>query len=145
VDVCTVQGPGPRTRNAALEAMGEPVLHAVPGYVLSSEMHSAQLLVLPPAGATVVQTTAESVGAGGGTINVGAPVSVATGRGFVSVPLSVVTAAAGESSRGRVRLTVQYSDKTASVAHYYVLPSFSTQVDRLGHHMAHGMPDSNIY
>eukprot|EP01051_Picozoa_sp_SAG22_P030321 SAG22_NODE_11697_length_473_cov_1.229947_1_plen_88_part_01 len=78
-----LQGPGPRTRNAALEAMGEPVLHAVPGYVLSSEMHSAQLLVLPPAGTTVVQATADSVGA-----DTRAP--EAGGTGFVSSPLSVV-------------------------------------------------------
>lgn len=34
--------------------MGEPVLHGVPGYVLGSDMKSAKLLVLPPAGATVV-------------------------------------------------------------------------------------------
>ena len=59
-----ITGPGPRTRNALLESIGEPVLHGVPGYVLSSEMRSAQLLVLPPAGAAVTQAITESVGAG---------------------------------------------------------------------------------
>jgi hypothetical protein len=143
-------GPGPRTRNALLERMGEPVLHGVPGYVLSNDMLSAQLLVLPPANTTIIQVTATSVGAGGGAIKAGKISPVPGSNGFMSIPLSVSsTQAATKTShhdihqhdedtaaRGRVRLLVHYSDSTSSAVHYYVLPSFSTQVSRLGHHLA---------
>jgi hypothetical protein len=114
--------------------MGSPVMHGIPGYVLSAEMKSAQLLVLPPRGATVQNVTTQSVGAGGGAIRASGRISaLAGGRGFVSIPLSAVAG----PSRGRVRVVVHYSDRTSSVAHYYVLPSFRTQVQRLGQHMAH--------
>lgn len=128
-----ITGPGPRTRNTLLENIGEPVLHAVPGYVLSSEMRSAQLLVLPPTAAKLTHVTAESVGVGGGEIRPGTPLLLPNSGGFWSIPLSVL----GEDTRGRVRLTVHFSDGTESTAHYYVLPRFSTQVQRLGRHMAH--------
>lgn len=95
-----VTGPGPRTRNALLESIGEPVLHAVPGYVLSPEMRSAQLLVLPPAGTTIKDVTTKSVSAGGGAIKAGTPKAVPGSRGFMSVPL-VVTAGESESLVGR--------------------------------------------
>lgn len=130
-----VTGPGPRTRNELLETIGEPVLHSIPGYVLTREMRSAQLLVLPPAGATVIAATAESVGVGGGKIETGPPRRVQNSNGFVSIPLSVALDSGG--TRGRVRLSVHFSDGTSSIAHYYVLPPLSEQVDRLGNHMAH--------
>ena len=128
-----ITGPGPRTRNTLLESMGEPVLHSVPGYVLSSEMRSAQLLVLPPTGASVADVTATSVGAGAGEIKAGKPTAVADSVGFVSIPLTVTPG----DTRGRVRVLVKFSDGTTSAAHYYVVPPFSDHVEKLGHHMAH--------
>ena len=128
-----ITGPGPRTRNDLLESIGEPVLHAVPGYVLSSEMGSAKLLVLPPTGSTVSHASADSVGAGGGEIQAGTPTLLADSDGFWSIPLSVT---AGDT-RGRVRVNVHFSDGTQSTAHYYVVPPFSEHVERLGHHLAH--------
>jgi hypothetical protein len=116
---------GPRTRNDALGAMGEPVLHGVPGYVLGSDMTSAKLLVLPPAGLTVVGASATSVGHGDGAIVVG---KMSTqGAGYSALPLS-------STGRGRVTVTVSYSDGTASVAHYMVLPAFAEQAAKVSHH-----------
>ena len=106
-------------------------------------MRSAQLLILPPKGTTVRNVTAVSVGKGGGAITVGVLKAVPNGKGFVSLPLSVSAPdkqkgrGSGRGGRGRVRVVVQYSDGTSSSVHYYVLPPFSTQVDRLGTHLAH--------
>lgn len=127
-----VTGPGPRTRNALLESIGEPVLHGVPGFVLSSEMQSARLIILPPAGATVTKADAASIGIGGGAIEVGTPFAVPNSHGYVSIP---ITATSGET-RGRVTVSVYFSDGTVAAAHYYVIPPFSTQVERLGTHLA---------
>jgi hypothetical protein len=143
--------------------MGEPVLHGVPGFVLGADMSTAQLLVAPPAGATVRRpprrhtrlsaravlteislrnartghaikdmpssttracqvSSATSTTADGGTgkIQVGAARQLPSEGGFTSFPLT-------PSGRGRVSVTVTYSDGTSSVCHYMVLPAFSAQ------------------
>lgn len=105
--------------------MGEPVLHGVPDYVLGSDMTSAKLLVLPPAGLTVVGANATSIGEGGGAIVVG---KMATqGAGYSAIPLA-------STGRGRVTVPVAYSDGTTSVAHYMVLPAFEQQAAKVSHH-----------
>jgi hypothetical protein len=115
---------GPRTRNDALQSMGEPVLRGVPGYVLGSDMKSAKLLVLPPTGLTVVGANATSVGEGGGAIEVG---KMTTQGDYQAFPLA-------SSGRGRVTVMVTYSDGTASAAHYMVLPAFAEQAAKVSHH-----------
>ncbi|XP_065177352.1 uncharacterized protein LOC135808135 [Sycon ciliatum] len=116
-----VGGGGPRNRNKALETMGEPVIHGVPGYVLSTEMKTAALFVLAPTDRTVNNVVAEpidqaSIAVGKGTRTEG---------GFMHYPVS-------GAGRGRVRVTVTYSDKTSSEVHYYILPPFTQQVSKLG-------------
>lgn len=44
---------GPRTRDAALAAAGNAVVHGIPGFVVTPEMQTATLMVLPPRGTTV--------------------------------------------------------------------------------------------
>jgi hypothetical protein len=112
---------GPRTRNALLEMLGEPVIHGVPGYVVSSSMATARLLVLPPTGATIASVTAASAGIGDGAITVGAAGQPVGSGGFVPFPMSC-------SGRGRVRVTVTYTDGSVSTVHYYCLPPFEMQV-----------------
>ena len=116
---------GPRTRNDALQSMGEPVLRGVPGYVLGSDMKSAKLLVLPPAGLTVVSANATSIGEGGGRITVGQMVTQGEYKAF---PL------AASGGRGRVTVVVTYSDGTTSAAHYMVLPPFAEQAAKVSNH-----------
>jgi hypothetical protein len=106
--------------------MGEPVLHGVPGYVLGADMKSAKLLVLPPAGATVVSANASGVGDGDGMILVGKGAHQGKG-GYTAFPLL-------SSGRGRVTVQVSFSDGTSSVAHYMVLPAFTEQVSKISDH-----------
>ena len=108
--------------------MGEPVLRGVPGYVIGSDMNSAKLLVKPPAGATVVSAKAASVGEGGGVLEVGELVPATVADGYTAVPL------AASGGRGRVTVTVAYSDGTSSAAHYYVLPPFEAQAAKVSEH-----------
>lgn len=131
---------GPRTRDAALVAVGEPVLRAVPGYTIATDMGCAamanrtigigvdvancvgpRLFITPPAGATVVNASSSN----GGVLQVSAPYLSQTGTAVVNVT---------GRQRGRARLTIGYSDGTNSVAHYYVLPPFYTQIDAVVKH-----------
>ena len=120
-----VGGGGPRNRNKALAEMGEPVIHGVPGYVLSTEMQSGALFIQPPKGAQTVSVKAEPVD--GGSITVGERSK--TPGGFDKFALQA-------EGRGRARLTVAYSDKTSSTVHYLVVPPFASQVTKLGAHFA---------
>jgi len=115
---------GPRTRNDLLEEMGKPIIHGVPGYVLSSSMETAQVLIKPPRGASVTNVSATKSGVGDGAITVGDGKPTGT-DGYQSFPLA-------STGRGRVRVTVQYSDGTSSTVHYYVLPPFEQQVSAIG-------------
>ena len=65
--------------------MGVAVLHGVPGYVVSSAMKTAQLLVLPPKGTTIAKVTATTNGAGDGAITVGA-LKKQKGSQYVNTP-----------------------------------------------------------
>ncbi|KAK3287799.1 hypothetical protein CYMTET_4709 [Cymbomonas tetramitiformis] len=117
---------GPRSRNKALEDAGEPVMHGVPGYVLSTDMQSAQLFVQPPRGATTEAAAFEQVDAGA---KLALTRTSPTPGGF-----DAFTVAA--SGRGRARVRVSFSDGTSAIAHYYVLPPLSQQVAKLGAHLA---------
>ena len=82
----------------------------------------------PPKGAKVKGAAAESSGVGDGDIKIGA--MTPQGDGYTAI---AVTA----SGRGRARVTVSFDDGTSTIAHYYALPSFSTQVGNVGQHFAH--------
>ena len=51
----------------------------------------------------------------------------AQGQGYKAFPLQA-------SGRGRVTVTVSYSDGTSSAAHYMVLPAFAEQAAKVSHH-----------
>lgn len=121
---------GPRDRDAALAAAGEPVLRAVPGYTLATDMETARLIVVSlPAGAHVVGATSSNNDVlGVGNIAVAAESTAgALGAAAASVYLNPM-------ARGRARITVQYSDGSESVGHYQVLPPFPQQVSNVGKH-----------
>ena len=101
-----------REKDDALAAAGFPVLQAVPSYTIATDMRSAQLHVLPPRGSQIAKVTAEPAGA----MTFGAPVKIGS-KGFYAVHTTGVTA-------GRVRVTVAFTDGSASVASYFVLPPF---------------------
>jgi hypothetical protein len=69
---------GPRARDAALAAAGRAVLVGVPGYVVTSEMASAALYVLPPEGATLVGAATDDPA----VLAVGAPEPVPGSGGY---------------------------------------------------------------
>lgn len=119
---------GPRDRDAALAAAGEPVLRAVPGYTLATDMETARLIVVSlPAGAHVVGATSSNNDVlGVGNIAVAAESTAgALGAAAASVYLNPM-------ARGRARITVQYSDGSESVGHYQVLPPLSTAGEQRG-------------
>eukprot|EP00911_Craspedida_sp_UC1_P001748 UC1_evm1s1333 len=123
---------GPRARNVALSAMGEPVIHGVPGYVLGTDMKSALLLVKPPRGARVtgVQTVTVSGDGHLAFIDVAKANSTPAGDGFIKLEIIAI------SGQGRARANVHYSDGTQSSVHYFIVPPFTTQVSKFGAHLA---------
>jgi hypothetical protein len=143
---------GPRTRDDALIAVGEPVLRAVPGYTISTEMGEGgtgpRLFVTPPAGATVVHASSSDTG----MLTVGTPAPSTANASITVVDITGL-------KRGRARVvrqpslcscvcsrefllifarlleqSVGFSDGTASVAHYYVLPPFKQQIEAVSTH-----------
>ena len=126
---------GPRTRDAALTAAGKATMHAVPGYVITSELGTAALFVTPPAGATVVgaSSTDDSV------LTTAAREAVRGGSKSAAGTVRIgVAVAAGNSAGGRAAVNVAFSDGTTAVAHYAVppKPSFAAQVGAVGDHWA---------
>ena len=140
---------GPRTRDDALAAAGKATMHAVPGYVVTSELTTAALFVTPPAGTTVTAVASSDTS-----------VLIATlqqqqqqqeeqeeeqqqpGKRFGGVFGTVkigIAAAANSSAGGRARVSVTFSDGTIAAAHYAVppSPSFAAQVNAVGEHWAH--------
>jgi hypothetical protein len=125
----TLAPAGPRSRDAALADAGEPVLSAVPGYTLGTDMdpQSTFLLVSPPAGQAVAGVTADPPS----VCPLGAPVPVpgSPPPGWWRVPIT-------PAAVGRCRAYVNFTGGTASVAHLRVLPPFRAQVAALGAHWA---------
>ena len=127
---------GPRTRNAALSAAGEPVLRAVPGYVLPAAAAGAagdagaRLFVSPPAGATTLSAACEPYPA------ISARLSLARLTGSDAPPPGYDGFSVVASGHGRARVRVLFSDNTSAVAHYFVTPRFAEQVALLGSHWA---------
>ena len=120
---------GPRTRDAALAAAGKATMHAVPGYVITSELTTATLFVTPPAGATVTAVASSD------NLRWWHGEAPYDGHGTVRIRVAV---AAGNSAGGRARVSVSFSDGTTAVAHYAVppKPSFSAQIGAVGEHWA---------
>ena len=122
---------GPRTRDAALLAMGHPVINAVPGYVVPTDLTTASLMIQPPAGISVTSAAADPpVAPYTAVIQLEKKVSAPTDAdGFVSFKLSA-------TGYGRVRVTIGLSDGTNAVAHYFIVPPLSKQVSALGSFLA---------
>jgi len=120
---------GPRDVDAALVEVGEPVLRAVPGYTLATDMTTAKLMVLSlPAGATVANATSSDP-----TILAVSKVTVSDG-GTGKPAAAMTTIALLPTARGRARISVVFSDGTEGVAHYMVLPPFPAQIAAVGKH-----------
>ena len=120
---------GPRTRDLALAAVGEPVVRGVPGFTLSTDMRDATLLITLPPKLRATGATASNASC----LHVGAPVTaVATTESHganhtVRIPVRGL-------ARGRSRVEVALSDGSSVVAHYLVLPPLPTQIERVSHH-----------
>ena len=155
---------GPRTRDAALSAMGSPVLRGVPGYVLPTDLGEggASLLIRPPPGTSVASVSADPTPSG---VTASLTFRLATGKdgaaaaaaaaasSFQSTSTSSSMADGGgvnvdggpggfvrylvtPSGYGRVRARITFSDGSSATAHYFVTPPFSSQVAALGRHLA---------
>ena len=116
---------GPRTRDAALTAVGEPILKAVPGYTISTEMATAKLIVVsaPPLAHVVT-----AVSSNASVLSVDATASSVV-HGQVVFPIR-------GRARGRARVSVVFSDGTNATVHYFVLPPFVEQIQRVTQHWA---------
>jgi hypothetical protein len=113
-----------RARDAVFTGAGEPVLHAVPGYTLGTDMTGAVLYVTPPRGATL---TGAAVKAGQEGTLLAAVGGVVAGAAVVALtPLAP----------GPARLELTFSDGSRAAAHYRVLAPFATQIANFGAHMA---------
>jgi len=112
---------GVQQKGAALRAAGRPVLAAVPGYVVATDMTTAKLFVQPPAKATLASATVVNDGQSPSAtpcMAVGAP-AAPNDKGWVALPLQPTTA------HCRCRVELRYSDGSYQVASYYVLPALS--------------------
>ena len=112
---------GPRTRDAALAAMNQPVLKGVPGYTIAADMQDAALYVSSPSGVSVRKVEASSPD----TLHVGALSKLQDGSYRIAVRGLL---------RGRSRLEVTLSDGSIAVAHYLVLPPLPVQISRVAMH-----------
>jgi len=101
---------GPRARDAGLAAAGRAVLIGVPGTVITNDT-GASMFVLPPAGTTLLSAATDDPA----VMTVGVPLPAA--GGYMRIPVAGVS-----GSRGRARLTLNFSDGSVGSAHYYVLP-----------------------
>ena len=116
---------GPRTRDAALRAAGEPILRGVPGYTLGTDMATAALFVsMPRAGVTVTGATSSDRE----IMHVGTP-SPSSAAASTRIPVRGL-------ARGRARVEVHFSDGSTAAAHYLVLPPLTKQIERVTSHWA---------
>ena len=115
---------GPRTRDAALKEAGEPVLRAVPGYTLSTEMTTARLFATPASGAGAATVT------GAFSSNT----SVLQIAKSATTSATTITFTLKPVGRGRARIDVTLSDGSTARAQFTVLPPFTTQHERLAKH-----------
>ena len=128
---------GPRTRDEALAAVGEPVLRTVPGTTLPMDLEDGgRIFVQLPAGAAA--GGAGGAGGASGLRVIGAsssdPAVLKAGKPTVSSSSGVAVVAVTPVSPGRARIAVRFNDGTSAVAHYLVLPSLPQQVKRVATH-----------
>lgn len=114
-----------RARDQVFSNFGEPILHAVPGYTIATDMNSTFLLVQPPRGSTV---TSASVSPGQESF-LSAAVGGLAGNGYTIINIQAL-------APGQARLELTFSDGSHSVAHYRVLQPLSTQVANFGNHLS---------
>ena len=112
--------PSVRDKDKALAAAGFPVVQAVPGWTIGTDMRSAALHVLPPAGARILHVSVEPEG----SMDVAPPQPIGSG-GFFTLGIRGIV-------RGRARARVAFTDGTAHVSNFHVLPPFSEQLSLYG-------------
>lgn len=113
---------GPRTRDAALEAVGQPVLRAVPGYTIGTDMSAKLIVTQPSGGAHVVSAISSNA-----TVLTVGKEQAGDGHDQSIFPIQ-------GNVRGRARVDITFADNTTAAAHYFVLPPFQTQIDRVTRH-----------
>ncbi|KAK9810984.1 hypothetical protein WJX73_003381 [Symbiochloris irregularis] len=116
-----------RQRDPALAAAGKAVLVGIPGYVLSTEMQSAKLLVTFPKGASAIaKIKVEPEGA-----IVPGKISATNSPRQVAIPLAA-------RHYGQARLVLHFDDAASSrtVAHYFVLLPLKEHLRRFGEFQA---------
>eukprot|EP00039_Didymoeca_costata_P004368 m.72838 g.72838 ORF g.72838 m.72838 type:complete len:1030 (+) comp12363_c0_seq3:71-3160(+) len=119
----------PRARSNTLLAAGKVVFHAVPGYVLTPSMSSAQLLIVTPSASLTIhniETFPENV------LRVSSPTKSTTSQDNNIYRVNITA-----SSQGRCRVTVVFSDSSQAHLHYMVLPPLPSLIDKVGHHWAY--------
>ena len=121
-----------RGKAEAMAGAGLAVMDAVPSCSIPMDMRSARLHVLPPGGQGILNVTVEPQE----RMRVGPWVKVGT-RGYFVVPVAGV-------SRGRARVTVEYSGGSRHVANYHVLPALDAHVRQYEKFLATTMWYSNL-
>ena len=124
---------GVRGKSSALRSAGRPVLVAVPGYVVATDMSSVSLFVQPPKHGTL--TGAHVVNDARGAVTT---LCMAVGAlkppnkdGWVAVPVTPIT------SHCRCHVELHYSDGSYQVASYFVLPALNAHLATFGNFQAH--------
>jgi hypothetical protein len=138
---------GPRRRDEALRALGEPVLEAIPGYTLALDMEVATLLVEAGAGRTVVNATSSDGavlavtslalhggGSGGGGRTGGGREASGCGGAAGAAGGAVCAVSVRGLRRGRSRVSIALSDGSTATASYIILPPLNAQVQRVTSH-----------
>ena len=116
---------GVRRKAEALLAAGRPAAHAVPGYVLATDMLTARLVVQLPPGLLLegVDTYPNTTLAAGEPRAAGS--ATADGSSVVVVPVAGL-------AHGRARLVLRYNDNSWQSVHYFVLPPLQALAQRYG-------------
>ena len=124
---------GPRSRNAALEAMRRPIIHSVPGYVIGTDQNNATLFIHPPPGVKILDIFALPAGDDStGSIllhRMSSNDDSAKRRDGEVFKLSC-------SGRGRVTVNLHFSNEERMTVHYNIVPPFHEQVSQFGRFLA---------
>ena len=107
---------GPRSIENGLAAAGRPVLVAVPGTILGSDMTTASLFILPPPNTTITNITSDDP-----DLLISGTIGVPGIDGFIRVPL-ILPSTLGH---GRARLVINFENGAIASVHYFILPPLS--------------------
>jgi hypothetical protein len=115
-------------KQSALEALGRPVLSAVPGYVVATDMTAAKLFVKPPQHTKLIAAAVVNDAKSADPkpcMSVG-PIGTGNTNGWIGLPLTPLIPYC------RCRVELRYSDGSYQVASYFVLPALNKHVATFG-------------